>query len=253
MSAQGVNTLMKKLILSLIVFCIVVVFISCSNANTSPKVQVQNNNQTYMQNQQSWYPVDYLKNYPERIDIEDKNLVEVIGIRANAICTSGLYNFNSFDELTPAAISTYILTVFKDYTFSKDIIERSEIAQNGNWLNYDEMLIIMNNEFEMNRLPFEVPDTKNFFLRVDPSDGDTCELISMKQTGDLVKITLQPPQRYLGHWTHVNEYATDENGRIKAEFQDPVIITDAVKVNVEYTFKINANNFPVLQSGKQIV
>lgn len=110
----------------------------------------------------------------------------------------------------------------------------------------------MRNEFEMEQLPFEVTNTKNFFLRVDPRDNDICELISMKQTGDLVKIILQPPQRYLGEWTHVNEYASDKNGRIKVEFAEPAIITDAVKVKVEYTFKINANGFPVLQSGKRV-
>lgn len=119
---------MKKLILTPLVLYMVFMLIGCSNVDTISPVKTPSNSLAYIPNQQNWYPVDYLENYPERIEIEDENLVEIIGIRANAICTSSSYNFNSPNDLTPIAISTYIYTVFKDYAFSKDIIEQGTIA-----------------------------------------------------------------------------------------------------------------------------
>lgn len=180
-----------------------------------------------------------------KLNVED--LESKISSRISSLRFYALYDFNSPSELTPQCIAEYIRGVCNEYPFAQSVFDKADKSQIGAYLNYEQVMQIVEKEFGLNELPFEIDNKESICLSVMPSDSPEIRIQSIQQKDDIITvITDAPYERIFDMWNNPYTYDKDSNDWMMAAGLDVKI-----EVSMEYKFKI-VDGTPMLLSGKRL-
>lgn len=157
------------------------------------------------------------------------------------------YNFRGVKQLNVDSLRGYLRGAWRDYPFAKDIIDEAEKQKKDVRLNYKQMSLIFQDEFGLDKLPFEAVRETSLYVNVgDAQDTGLSEIVSITQTGDIISV-IATTKDYPEWYNMISTY--DKDGVyyfMKWEEENhPYIIQKE-----EFIFKTKSHGMPILVEGK---
>lgn len=157
------------------------------------------------------------------------------------------YNFKGVEELTPTSLSAYIREAYSDYPFAKTNAIEDRKQGKGDRITYDQIMIILKEEFEIDKFPYEATNIKDLYLEVSPiSANGLGEIISTTQNGDYINVIVMRDEYY--NW-YEPKFSYKVDGEYFHADWNSVTSPYIIKKH-EFIFKIRENKMPMLIEGK---
>ncbi|WMJ23718.1 hypothetical protein RBG61_03390 [Paludicola sp. MB14-C6] len=236
---------MRKYILFYVMILLMGIFTACSSSISKNKIDISESESCNSSSQKLNSSSEQGSSKIMKEKYEDLSLTMKVDSESDTVSLGALqaiygrvkgismirpkgFQFENIKEVPFEKLNWYFRSAAYEYPFYEKILEENVRLQAGPlYLNYEQVMMIIKNEFEVEDFPFSVANKENLKVDISPGPEANCKFIKTIIKGESVVVQ-----------SDVNDMINDD---------DPSHF-----VKMEYTFKLREDDTIIPISGRRI-